>query len=55
VFLATALGAIAWQAQLVWRRPPARRTRAMWAVLACSLGANVLVAMSWAALWWRYR
>ena len=55
VFASTAAGALAYQGWLVRRRPPARRTRKMWWILAASLGVNAIVVLTWAALWLRYR
>lgn len=52
---ATAMAALGWQAWLVGRRPPARRSPAMLAILAGTAAVNLLIAVSWAALSWRYR
>jgi hypothetical protein len=55
VFATMAAGALAYQGWLVWRRPPARRTRRMWSILAASVGINALVVLTWIGLWLRYR
>mgnify|MGYP001049726309 CR=1 FL=1 len=54
LFASTALGAIAWQAWLLWRRPRARRALT-WAIFAISVAVNALGVLFWIALWWRYR
>lgn len=55
VFIGVALGALAYQCSLVYRRPPSLRTRGMKAILAASVGVNVAVLGAWATLWFRYR
>lgn len=55
VFAVTAVSAMAWQAWLVWRRPAARRTVMMWALVMSTVGVNLFVGLSWLALQWRYR
>jgi len=55
VFASLAAGALAYQGWLVGRRPPARRTRRMWRILAASFGVNAMVVVTWGALWLRYR
>ncbi|HUE85110.1 MAG TPA: hypothetical protein VMO26_03460 [Vicinamibacterales bacterium] len=55
LFATMAAGALAYQGWLVGRRPPARRTRTMWAILAASVGVNAVVVVTWAALWLRYQ
>jgi len=54
-FGATAIVALGWQAWLIGRRPATRRTRTMVAILAGTAAVNLLIAVSWAALSWRYR
>jgi hypothetical protein len=55
LFAALAAGALVYQAWLIARRPPARRTRRMWGILAASVGVNALVVLVWVALWLRYQ
>ena len=55
VFASTAAIALLYQGWLVGRRPPARRTRKMWAILAASVGVNAIVVLTWVAFWLRYR
>jgi hypothetical protein len=54
-FAVAAVAALGWQAWLVGRRPAARRTSTMWAILVGTVGVNALVALTWASWWWRYR
>jgi hypothetical protein len=55
IFASTAVVALTWQGWLIWSRPPARRTRILWAILAGTSAVNALVALAWASWWWRYR
>lgn len=55
VFIGVALGALAYQGSLVYRRPPSLRTRGMKAILGASIGVNLLVLSAWMTLWFRYR
>ena len=50
-----AAAALGYQAWLVWRRPAARRTRAMLFIFWGSVGSVSLVALAWIGLWLRYR
>ena len=55
VFFAVALVSLAYQALIVWRRPPFLRPRAVKAILATSVAVNLLVLGTWTALWFRYQ
>jgi hypothetical protein len=50
-----AAAALSYQVWLVWRRPAVRRTMAMLLILWASIGTSSLVALTWVALWFRYR
>ena len=54
-FVVTAMVALAYQSWLVWRRPQRRRTWTMLAILWTSIGTNVMVGITFVALWLRYR
>lgn len=54
LFAVIALTTLAYQAWLVWRRPPQRRTRSMLAILWTSLACSMAVAVALAALAVRY-
>jgi hypothetical protein len=55
VFVTLAAGALVYQSWLVARRPAGRRTRTMLAILATTISVNLVVVLTWGALWWRYR
>ena len=55
VFASVAIGALVYQAWLVWRRPPRRRTRVLLAILWTSLGTTAAMAALMFALSRRYR
>ena len=55
LFAFLAIGALGYQAWLVWRRPPHRRTRMMRAILWTSIGTTTAIGTTMLALWQRYR
>ncbi len=55
LFFTVAIGALGYQAWMVKRRPPERRTWGIKTILAASLGLNVLLIGGWIALSIRYR
>jgi hypothetical protein len=55
VFLVVAMGALAYQLWLVFRRPPAMRTWGMKAILTASVTVNALLIGGWITLAVRYR
>jgi len=55
VFAVLAVGALAYQGWLVWRRPHERRSRRLMAIFWTSVGINALVLVTLITLWFRYR
>jgi hypothetical protein len=55
VFAAVAIGALALQTSLVFKRPAHLRTRRVMLIWGSSLGVCVFVFATWVALWLRYR
>ncbi len=55
LFAAIAAAAVGYQAWLVFRRPPALRTRRALVIFWSSVGVCALVAITWILLWLRYR
>ena len=55
VFLAMALGSLAYESWLVQRQLPRLRTKGVKAILGASLVVNLVVLGSWIVLWLRYR
>jgi hypothetical protein len=55
LFFAVTVGALVYEAWLVVRRPPARRTWEIKTILAVSVALNVMVIGGWIALSIRYR
>jgi hypothetical protein len=55
VLATIAVTALGYQAWLVCRRPPSRRTTVMLAILWGSVGCSALIAVAWVGLWLRYR
>jgi hypothetical protein len=55
LFALMTVAALTYQGWLVWRRPPARRTRLMLVVFWSSLATAVAIGVTWFALWLRYR
>ena len=55
VFFALSIGALAYQAWVVLRRPPSMRTWAIKAILAASIVLNVMLVGGWMVLAVRYR
>jgi hypothetical protein len=55
LFASLAVSTLAYQAWLVWRRPPHRRTPMMLRMLWGSFGITIAVGGAVAALWLRYR
>jgi hypothetical protein len=55
LFVTVAVSALSFQSWLIWRRPPALRTRTMLFILAASIGVSLLVLAMWVGLWLRYR
>jgi hypothetical protein len=54
LFFTVAIGALLYQAWLVWSRPFSR-TRGVKAIFTISATLNVLVIGAWVVLWFRYR
>ncbi|MEO7135706.1 MAG: hypothetical protein ABI024_15985 [Vicinamibacterales bacterium] len=55
LFASIAIGGLVYQAWLVSRRPPPRRTRMMLAILWTSVGTTAAIAAAMVVLWQRYR
>jgi hypothetical protein len=55
LFVSVAVFAVAYQAWLVVRRPPQRRSRKVLAIFWTSVAVNIIVFATWWALWLRYR
>jgi len=55
IFLAVALGSLAYEGWLVQRQSPLLRTTRVKTIFGASLVVNLLVLGSWAVLWLRYR
>ncbi len=55
VFALLAVAALGYQGWLVWRRPPARRSRAVLVIFWSSVVINLFVLVAFAILWLRYR
>jgi hypothetical protein len=55
VFLAVALGSLAYECWLVQRQLSALRTKGVKTIFAASLAVNLVVLGSWVVLWLRYR
>ena len=55
VFAALAVGLLAYQGWLVWRRPRRARTRQMLLILWTSVGTNIAIGAGLLVLWLRYR
>ena len=55
LFLAVALGSLAYQVWAVRRRPPFLRTLGVKIILGISLILNLSVIGAWIFLWFRYR
>lgn len=55
LFIALAIGGVAYQGWLVWRRPGFRRTRRVLTILYASVAVNALVLAGWVWLSLRYR
>ena len=55
VFFALSIGALAYQAWVVLRRPPSMRTWEIKAILAASIVLNVMLVGGWMVLAVRYR
>jgi hypothetical protein len=55
LFVSLAVSTLAYQAWLVWRRPPHRRTAMMRLILWASFGTSIAVGVVLAGLWLRYR
>lgn len=55
LFVSIALGALGYQAWLVWRRPPQRRTRRVLVILWSSIAMNGLIFGALVMAWLRYR
>ena len=55
LFLAIAVGSLAYQGWAVRRRPPFLRTWGIKAIFGVSLVLNLAVIGTWIVLWFRYR
>ena len=55
LFFGVAVGALVYQAWVVYRRPPSMRTSGMKAILAVSMGLNAMVIGGWIVFAIRYR
>jgi hypothetical protein len=55
LFAAITIGALMYQAWLVWRRPPRQRTPTMLAILWTSIGTTAAIGTAMLVLWQRYR
>ena len=55
LFVSLSIWSLAYQAWLVWRRPPHRRTQRMLLMLWTSFGTCIAVGITFLALWLRYR
>lgn len=55
LFVSLAVCTLAYQAWLVWRRPPHRRTPTMLLILWVSFGTSIAVGGTLVGLWLRYR
>jgi hypothetical protein len=55
VFFALATGTLAYQAWLVFKRPPPMRTAGMKTILAASVALNAMLLGAWIVLAIRYR
>lgn len=55
LFVTVAIVALVYQAWLVWRRPPQRRTPRVLLILWSSIAVNGLIFGAWGLAWLRYR